>query len=192
VGYFAAMLAPKGIRTWLFPFTHWNWKVAVTTAFLRGIACMLALRHADIHARQHFGAVEAIYVLFTAGFFSALQQQSLTVKPRKLAWLVAVVVVPLTSLGADSLLHLWLNRINAHMLGIGALIFTLVSAMFHWHIMQNGALLVGQNSTSLMTDLKRLPRLFLSFLATPLSVMGITGTTHMEEENDLTLAAMEP
>jgi hypothetical protein len=187
--YFDAMLPAKNACSWTFPFTHWNWKVAATTAVFRGAACIVALRHADIHARQHFGAVEAAYVLLTAGFFSALQQQSLEIKSRKLAWLAAVIVVPFTSLGVDSLLHIWLNRVNAHALGIGAAIFTLVSAMFHWHVMRNGAMLVGESSNSLVDDLKRMPKLLLSFAMSPMASFfgrstpqteGLAGKTELE------------
>ena len=186
------MLPPKNECSWMFPFTHWNWKVAATTAIFRGAACIVALRHVDIHARQHFGAVEAAYVLLTAGFFSALQQQSLDIKSSKLAWLAAVIVVPFTSLGADSLLHVWLNRVNAHALGIGAAIFTLVSAMFHWHVMRNGAMLVGESSSSLVDDLKRMPKLLLSFGMSPMaSFFGqdASKTEGVARETELELAA---
>lgn len=180
------------IQSWIYPFTHWNWKVAVTTAFFRGITCILALRHVDMHARQHFGAVEAAYVLLTAGFFSALQQQSLEIKPRKLAWFIVVMVVPLVSLGADSLLHLYLNRVNAHALGLGALIFTLISAMFHWHVMQNGTLLVGEKSCSLLMDLKQLPKLLLSFPMSLLPARESVRATDFVEDQEMELAAIEP
>jgi hypothetical protein len=106
-----------------------------------------------------------------------------------LAWLTTVVVVPMVSLGADSLLHSWLNRINAHMLGIGALAFTLVSAMFHWHIMQNGAMLVGDRSVSLWTDMKRMPKLLLSFAVTFVPSQRSGNTTNGAEEGELEMAA---
>jgi hypothetical protein len=176
----------------MFPFTHWNWKAAAITAFFRGSACILALRHADMYTRQHFGAVEAAYVLLTSGFFSALQQQFLDAKPRKLAWFTVVLAIPFTSLAADALVHMWLNHISPHALGVGALIFTFVSAMFHWHIMQNGAMLVGENSSSLVTDLKRMPRLFWSFLTSFAPDKDADVATGVVEENQLDLVAIEP
>ena len=94
---------------WLFPLTHWNWKVALMTAVLRGLACVAALRHMEVHARNHFGVVEAAFVLVTCGAFSALQQQSLQIGSEILAWFSCVVVVPLTSLGCDASLHFWLD-----------------------------------------------------------------------------------
>jgi hypothetical protein len=155
---------------WLFPFTHWNWKVALMTAVLRGLACVAALWRMEAHARNHFGLVEAAFVLLTCGFFSALQQQSLWIRSEWLAWFSCVVVVPLTSLGCDAALHFWLDGRQTRQLGIPALVFTVLSATIHWHIIRNGALLVGEESHSLSTDLKRIPRLLASYFAWPVVV----------------------
>lgn len=152
---------------WLFALTHWNWKVALLTALFRSLACIGMLRHMEPHARNHFGAVEAAFVLLTCGFFSALQQQSLAIRREALAWLCVVVVVPLTSLGCDAGLHSWLDGGATRQLGVVGLAFTLVSATLHWHMIRNGALLVGEHSGSLATDLKRIPRLTASYFAAP-------------------------
>lgn len=151
----------------LFPFTHWNWKVSLLTAVLRGGACVLVLRHMQVGAREHFGMVEAAFVLFTCGFFSALQQQSLRIGREALAWLSCVVVVPLVALACDAGLHFWLNGPGTSQLGVVALIFTVVSATFHWHMIRNGALLVGDEAHSFSTDLKRIPRLLGTYFAGP-------------------------
>jgi hypothetical protein len=113
--------------------------------------------------------VEAAFVLLTSGFFSALQQQSLGLKPERLAWLACVVVVPLTSLGMDAGLHFWLDGRRTQQLGIPALAVTLLSATFHWHMIRNGALLVGDDAHTLATDLRRIPRLVVSYFAVPVA-----------------------
>jgi hypothetical protein len=156
----------------LFPMTHWNWKVAMLTAVLRGLACVWALRHVELHARQHFGMVEAAYVLLTCGSFSALQQQSLKIRREALAWLACVVVVPLASLGLDAGLHFWLDGGKTRQLGVAAIVFTVVSATFHWHMIRNGALLVGDDAHTLATDLKRIPRLLATYFAGPALWVG--------------------
>jgi hypothetical protein len=156
-----------GMAELLFPLTHWNWKVALLTAVLRGLACVWALRHVELHARRHFGIVEAVFVLLTCGFFSALQQQSLQIASEALAWFLCVVVVPLTSLGCDAALHFWLDGQQTRQLGTAGVIFTVVSATFHWHMIRNGALLVGDESHSLATDLRRIPRLVGTYFAAP-------------------------
>jgi hypothetical protein len=168
---------------WLFPLTHWNWKAALITAICRAGACMAALWHSPMHAREHFGAVEAVYVLLTAGIFSAWQQQALDVKPRRLAWAIVVLAIPLGSLAADSALHVWLDQGNMRALGIGALIATLVSAMFHWHVMQNGAMLVGENTNSFVGDMKQMPRLIGTFVWNPIrSVISRPRTVEIDAE----------
>ncbi len=103
----------------------------------------------EAHARSHFVAVEAAFVLLTCGFFSALQQQSLSIRSEWLAWFSCVVVVPLTSLGCDAGLHFWLDGRQTRQLGVAALVFTVLSATFHWHMIRNGALLVGDEAHSL-------------------------------------------
>ena len=155
-------------NAWLFPLTHWNWKAALMTAVCRAGACMAALGHSPVHAREHFGAVEAAYVLLTAGIFSAWQQQALDIRPRRLSWATVVLAIPLGSLAIDSALHLWLDRGNMRALGIGALIATVISAMFHWHIMQNGAMLVGEKGRALADDMKQMPRLIATFVWYPI------------------------
>jgi hypothetical protein len=169
--------------SWLFPLTHWNWKVGLMTAVLRGLACVAALRHMEVHARNHFGVVEAAFVLVTCGFFSALQQQSLAIRSELLAWFSCVVVVPLTSLGCDAGLHFWLDGRQTRQLGLPALVFTVVSATFHWHMIRNGALLVGEESHSLATDLKRIPRLVGTYFAGPaMWVVKVMSTASRREE----------
>jgi hypothetical protein len=56
-------------------------------------------------------------------------------------------------------------------LGISALIVTVVSAMYHWHIMRNGVMLVGENSGSFMDDVKKLPQLTVSFVCDPIKAV---------------------
>ena len=167
---------------WLYPLTHWNWKVSLLTALLRGLACVWALRSLEPHARNRFGIVEAAFVLATCGFFSALQQQSLKIRREALAWLSCVVVVPLVSLGLDAALHLWLDGRQTIQLGVAAVIFTLVSASFHWHLIRNGALLVGEQSGSLHADLRSIPRLTVSYCAAP--VLWTSRLLGQEEKSD--------
>ena len=169
---------------WLYPLTHWNWKVSLLTAVLRALACVWALRSLEAHARNRFGLVEAVFVLATCGFFSALQQQSLKIRREALAWLVCVVVVPLVSLGADAALHLWIDGRQTIQLGVAALIVTLVSASFHWHLIRNGALLVGEDSGTLTADLRSIPRLTVSYCAAPL--MWTTRLLGAEEKTEPT------
>lgn len=162
-----ASFRAANVSSWTYPFTHWNWKVALVTAVLRGLVCIAALWHMEAHARRHFGIVEAVFVLLTCGFFSALQQQTLSIRSEVLAWFSCVVVVPLTSLGCDAALHFWLDGQQTRQLGIAALVFTVLSATFHWHMIRNGALLVGEESESMGMDVRRMPKLTATYFAWP-------------------------
>ena len=172
----------------LYPLTHWNWKVALLTAVLRGLACALALRHMELHARRHFSLVEAAFVLFTCGSFSALQQQSLHIRREVMAWVVCVLAVPFTSLACDAGLHFWLDGRQTSQLGVPALIFTVISATFHWHMIRNGALLVGEESGSLSADLKRIPRLVGTYFTVPVLWMVRTASAMARREEFLAAA----
>lgn len=181
--------ARRAGRGWLFALTHWNWKVALLTALLRGAACVAALWHMEFHARRHFGLVEAAFVLVTCGFFSALQQQSLELRPELLAWLACVVVVPLTSLSCDAGLHFWLDGRATRQLGVAGVIYTLLSATFHWHMIRNGALLVGEESASLGADLQRIPRLIGSYFAAPVTGLRRVAAATLGDEAEESAAA---
>lgn len=181
-------------RRWsalLFPLTHWHWKAALVTAVFRAAACMAALYRAPLRMREHFGIVEALYVLTTAGVFSAWQQQALEIRPQALAWAAVVLAIPLGSLAADFGLHLWLDPGSMNGLGAEALAVTLVSAMFHWHLMQNGAMRVGDESGSFFDDMLRMPALALSFVGDP--VRWVIGRLHPQPSraaaDDLEVAA---
>ncbi|HEX4067318.1 MAG TPA: hypothetical protein VHZ09_14970 [Acidobacteriaceae bacterium] len=174
-------------RAWLFALTHWNWKVALMTAVLRGLVCVLALRHMELHARRHFGLVEAAFVLATCGAFSALQQQTLDLRSEVLSWFTCVVLIPLTSLGCDAGLHFWLDGQQTRQLGVAGVIFTIVSATFHWHMIRNGALLVGDKSASFGSDLRRIPILIGTYFAAPViwlrTLLNAAFSTEKAEES---------
>lgn len=151
----------------LFPFTHWNWKVSLLTAVLRGVACAAILRNLQPPIRWHFGLVEGAFVLLTCGFFSALQQLSLKIAREALAWLACVIAVPLISLTCDAALHFWLDGPATCRLGAVALVFTVLSATLHWHMIRNGTLIVGDQGQSLAADLRCMPSLVGSYFAMP-------------------------
>ncbi|MGA7885616.1 MAG: hypothetical protein WCA44_07730 [Acidobacteriaceae bacterium] len=174
----------------LFPFTHWNWKVSLLTALLRGLACVGILRHLAPSARWHFGLVEAAFVLLTCGFFSALQQQTLQISREALAWLACVVAAPLASLACDAGLHFWLDGRDTCRLGVAALVFTVVANTLHWHMIRNGALLVGDEAHSFGADLKRIPSLMGTYCAAPVLWIGrIAGSAMRRPEAEEGAAA---
>ncbi len=165
------MQTTKDNRWWLFAFTHWNWKAAVITAIFRG-APPAWLHWPNVHpsARPALQCrFEMAYVLLTAGIFSAWQRAGAwpQVPAFRLARRCCHRPCHFIRCGC-ACTQMMLDHINAHTLGLSALAFSLVSAMFHWHVMQNGVMLVGEESRSLSSDLRELPRLLLSFVAMPI------------------------
>lgn len=64
--------------------------------------------------------------------------------------------------------------------------------MFHWHLMENGAMLVGEKSGSLASDMRQLPGLALSFVLAPVRWLRkslATSSIDRLEESDLEAAA---
>jgi len=74
-------------------------------------------------------------------------------------------------------------------LGIGGLIATLLSAMFHWHVMQNGAMLVGKNSRSFTEDMKQMPRLIATFVWDPIKAILNRPRPESEEAEEMEATA---
>ncbi len=64
-------------------------------------------------------------------------------------------------------LHFWLDGQQTRQLGVAGVIFTIFSATLHWHMIRNGALLVGAESESFSSDLKRIPILIGTYFASP-------------------------
>jgi hypothetical protein len=150
-----------------FPFTHWNWKSALMSGLVRGTLYLVAASRGALHQGVQAAAVELLYIAATAGFFAAIQQEMLDTEPQWLANLVIVLAVPLGSQTTDYLVHSLARTPNLKIATLSTLIFSLLSASFHLHVMQNGAMLVGKHGRSFASDMKRMPRLIATFAAQP-------------------------
>jgi hypothetical protein len=158
-------LAASTVLCLSYPFRYWNWKTASITATLRGSAFLLA---AAGHRGGGKGAlIEIAYVIFTSGFFSAIQQGFLGVRPRWAGRLGIVAGVPVAALALDCAVHLAAKSPNPHGFTAGMLVYSLISAAFHLHVMESGTMLVGQDGCSFASDLKAVPGLVVSFVRAP-------------------------
>ena len=63
--------------------------------------------------------------------------------------------------------------------------------MFHWHMLQNGVMLVGKDSGSLIGDLKQLPKLVLSFFTVSSFRDKSVDAMDIVEERELQLIGTE-
>jgi hypothetical protein len=159
------------MRAASYPVRYWNWKAASLQIAIRATAYFIvATRHLHAVGHQagfHAAVVEAAYVCLTAGFYSALQQGAMRVEPRWLANLVIIGGVPMLAQAVDTLVQQAAGTPNLKAVSLGMVFWGLLSAAFHLHLMRNGAMLVGKGEGSFANDLRRIPRLVGSFVATP-------------------------
>jgi hypothetical protein len=65
---------------------------------------------------------------------------------------------------------------------LAALVFTVLSATFHWHMIRNGALLVGEDSESMGMDVRRIPKLTATYFAWPALWVWRIGSALVRDE----------
>lgn len=141
----------------------WNWKSAVLSAVLRGPIFLVAtIRHGwqSVLAALF---VESVYCAVTAGFYGAIVQAFRDAEPEWLTGLFITLALPITFQVLEFGLH-WL-RGTPHLRAaeIASIIVSALSALFNWYAMRRGTLLVAGEGSSMSTDLRSLPRLFLEF-----------------------------
>ncbi len=164
----AGKVFPSGLASVLLqPIRYWNWKSAAVAAVVRGVVFVLALL-AGRHGGSSGALVEFVYVFATAGLYAAIQQGLLGVSPRWLGRIGIVVVVPVAALAIDCAAHLAAHAPAPGSVTLSVLVFSLLSASFHLHVMENGAMLVGERARSFGADLRAVPRLLASFVAGPI------------------------
>jgi ABC-type amino acid transport system permease subunit len=155
------------LRLVSFPVRYWNWKAALFSVSIRSLTYLFASSRHGLGSGVRAALVEALYVALTAGFFSALQQGALKLRPRAMATLTVVLGVPLLAQLCDYSLQHAAGTPNAKSTSIGLTCWALVSAAFHLHLMRNGAMIVGEEARSLGHDMKRVPKLVISFVVAP-------------------------
>jgi hypothetical protein len=144
---------------------RWNWKAAILASVLRGLIFFVATLKAGWHAAVGAMLVECAYRAVTSGFWGAITQAFKGAEPGWLANLAVLILVPLLAHGLQLIVHLasGTKRLWASMLSSIAL--TVVSTLFNLYAMRHGALLVGPESRGFGSDLSRLPKLIIGFLA---------------------------
>jgi hypothetical protein len=156
----------RSVSVLAYPIRYWNWKTALIAAVIRGLVFLLALGN---HGGKRSALVEIVYVVLTSGFYSAMQQGLLAVRPLWLSRMGIVAGVPTLALAVDCLAHIAAGSASPKGVTLGVLVFSLISAAFHLHVMENGVMLTGSEGASFVSDMKAVPRLLLSFVTTPLN-----------------------
>lgn len=142
---------------------RWNHKSAVVSAVCRAALFFAVNLSAGIDAAKAAMVTELLFRFATAGFYGAITQAFRASEPHHLALLTTLVVLPGLAHSAELVVH-WLRGTAELQASFGAsVIFTCVTTSFNLFAMRRGALTVGEGSTSLFHDLRRLPGLISAF-----------------------------
>jgi len=142
----------------------WNWKNAWLSIILRGPIFLGVTIRRGFFVSASAILVECVYCAATAGFYGAFVQTLRDAQPQWLTLAFITVAVPAVFQVFEFLLHRLHGTPHlklAEFISIGA---SAVSALFNWYAMRRGALLVGGEGGSFASDVRRLPRLILSFV----------------------------
>jgi hypothetical protein len=150
----------------------WNWKCALLSSIARSIVYLTALTHTGHRGSLSIALVEMAYVTLTAGLYAGMQQKALGLRNHLLGNLIVVAVVP----GMAQLLDWLAHRVAGAAVPSRAILavcaFTLVSALFHLHVMRRGAFLTNRYGRSLIEDFRRMPRLIAGFVLAPVVLLS--------------------
>jgi hypothetical protein len=149
-----------------FLFRQWNWKAAFFSSLCRGGVFFAANLHAGLDAATGAMLAEFAYRAVTAGFYGSITQAFRYAWPRWAASITVLLALPLFSHTIEFLVHWLRGTPNLRTSIASSLIFTLISTLFNLHAMRRGILVVGQGGKSLADDLRILPHVIVSFVAT--------------------------
>lgn len=166
---------PPGISVrellWLLarhPWRHivqrWNYKSAITSSLFRGALFFSTNLTAGLAAATGALSTEFWFRFITAGCYGALTQAFRRVEPERMGQLGAMIVLPLVGHSLELLVH-WLRGTPNLTTSVGvSVLFTIFGTSFNLFAMRRGALIVGEGSSSLLDDFKRIPGLLGEFL----------------------------
>lgn len=142
------------------------------SAAVRSVVYLLAMIHGGAHSRLAVVAVEMGYVTLTAGLWAGLQQGALCFRSVLLGNLTIVVLVPGLAQWFDYCVHCLTGATAPARATFAVCVFTLLSALFHLHVMRRGVFLTGRGR-SLADDFRRIPRLVAGFVLRPLAIISV-------------------
>ena len=143
----------------------WNWKSALLSMILRGPIFFGAAVRQGWHAAMAALLTESIFCALSAGFYGSVVQILKDAEPEWLTGIFLTVAMPITFQILEYLLHWFRGTPHLRIAGVVSLVVSAVSALFNWYAMRSGTLLVGREGGGFGGDLRRLPRLLLSFFA---------------------------
>jgi len=151
---------------------RWNYKSALLSALFRGGIFFATNISAGLAAAA--GAMLAEFVLrgITTGFYGSITQAFRKAEPVWKSMLTAILLLPVLNHSIELLVH-WMRGTPNLWASIGvSACFTALSTCFNLYAMRQGALLVDDEQQSLWSDMKRMPRIVINFVASPFKLIG--------------------
>jgi hypothetical protein len=145
---------------------RWNYKAAILSSILRATLFCVTNLSAGVDAALAAMTTEFCFRFATSGFYGAITQAFRRVEPARAGALAAIVVLPLVAHSLEFMAH-WLRA--TPVLGpsiLASVVFTILSTTFNLFAMRHGALIVGRERRSLLSDHAVMPRLVVMFITT--------------------------
>jgi hypothetical protein len=144
--------------------TVWNYKSAVLSTMLRASVFFATNLSAGLDAAIAAAATDLSFRFVLSGFYGALTQALRRVRPPANGTLAAVVLLPAMAHTLEWLVHWRRGTVMLAASVAASLALTAMSTTFTLFAMRRGVLIVGEGAGSLLADLRRMPRLMLTFL----------------------------
>ncbi len=143
---------------------RWNWKAALLSAAMRGAIFFFANLGVSREAAVDALLVDLSFRLPLVGVVAALTQAFRRAEPAWAATMTAAVLVPAFAHSIEFVVH-WSAGTAALGASIAASIaFSVLSTLFNLFAMRRGVLVVGEDTGSLVQDLRRMPSIVVQFV----------------------------
>ncbi|HEU0177176.1 MAG TPA: hypothetical protein VFV58_23170 [Blastocatellia bacterium] len=143
---------------------RWNWKTALLSGCVRGTIFFISNLGAGLGAAIGAMAVEAALFATLAGFYGALAQIFRRAQPAWAATMTVMILIPAVNHTLEYVLH-YANGTKKIMAGVATSVsLSMLSSVFNLFAMRRGVLIVGDERSSLIDDLRRMPRVVFDFV----------------------------
>ena len=147
------------------PLLLWNWKSALLSLVLRGPIFFVATFQWGWSSVVGALLTESVFCVITAGFYGAIIQILRDAQPEWLTIMFLTLVMPAIFQVLEYWMHWFRHMPHLRPAEIISIFVSTISALFNWYAMRRGTLLVGGEGQSFVADLRRLPKLIITFVA---------------------------
>lgn len=156
------------------------------SATARSVVYLAAMSRKSFAGSLAVVLVEIAYVSLTAGIYAGMQQRALGLRSRLMGNLIITVGVPGLAQLLDWAAHQVSGAAVTGKATFAVCVFAVLSALFHLHVMREGAFLTGTGH-SLADDFRRMPRIIAGFVLRPVVLLRRIGAVNGISESDSVL-----